>query len=346
MAANALQELVIRSGDSLLTAMRRITDNRREVALVVDESMRLLGIVTDGDIRRGMLDGLGTDAPAGKVMTTEYTSVGPETGRAAVLDLMRARSIRHVPIVDDGRKLLGIHFLEDLISPTPRSNTALIMAGGRGTRLHPITQSLPKPMVTVAGRPILERLILQLVGDGIRDIVISLHFMPEVIRKHFGDGRKFGCRIEYLVEDEPLGTGGALSILPRRPVEPMLVMNGDLVMEIDFAGLLDFHAKQNGGATIAVRPYQVEIPFGVVRAENGVLASLQEKPTAYYLISAGVYVIDPALLDLVPRQQMFPITGLFERMLAEKRQVNVFHLDSDWIDVGRPDELRRARGEI
>jgi dTDP-glucose pyrophosphorylase len=346
MSAIELQELVVNRRDSLLAAMRRINDNRREVALVVDDTGCLLGVITDGDIRRGLLGGLATDAPTERVMTVEYTWVGPEVDRAAVLDLMRARAIRHVPIINSERRLLGIHFLEDLIGPAPRSNSAVIMAGGKGTRLHPITHYLPKPMVTVAGRPILERLVLQLVGDGISNIIMALHYMPEVIREHFGDGRRFGCNIEYLLEDEPRGTGGALAALPERPSKPLLVMNGDLVTQIDFGGLLDFHSAQGGGATIAVRPYQIQIPFGVLQANGSRLVSLQEKPTAYHLINAGVYAFDPAVLDLVPQDVMFPITSLFERMLAENRQVNVFQVDAEWIDIGRPDELRRARGEI
>jgi dTDP-glucose pyrophosphorylase len=345
MTTSALRELEIREQDSLLAAMRRITDNSREVALVVNDAGELLGVVTDGDIRRGLLDGLGTDAAAGKVMTRDYTSVGPETDRAAVLDLMKARGIRHVPVVDAARRLLGIHFLDDLIASAPRPNSALIMAGGRGTRLHPITQALPKPMVTVAGRPILERLVLQLVGHGVTDIFISLHYMPETIRRYFGDGRQLGCRIEYIMEPEPLGTGGALSLLPQRPAHPLLVMNGDLVMQIDFGGLLDFHRRHGCGATIAVRPFEMEIPFGVVRSENERLTGLQEKPTTFHLINAGVYVLDSKVIELVPSGQMFPMTALFERLLSEKQEVGVFHINSDWIDVGRHEELRRARGE-
>jgi dTDP-glucose pyrophosphorylase/CBS domain-containing protein len=343
-AAAALKPLTVRRRDSLLVTMRCISDNRREVALVV-EGGRLVGVVTDGDIRRGLLAGLTLESPVSAVMTTDYICVGAEADRTGVLDLMRARSIRHVPIVDRERRLLGIHFLEVLLGTADKPNTAVIMAGGEGRRLRPLTDRLPKPMVPVAGRPILERIVLHLVGHGIRRICISVNYLADVITRYFGDGSLFGCSIEYLHEAEPLGTGGPLSLLREPPSDPVLVMNGDLVTQVDISRLLQFHASRGACATLTARHHQVEIPFGVVNERDGELVALVEKPSPDYLINAGIYVLDPAVLALVPRGVFFPITALFEKLLAARKRVAVYLIEEDWIDVGRREELARARGD-
>jgi dTDP-glucose pyrophosphorylase/CBS domain-containing protein len=343
-AAN-FDKLVISHSRSIREAMQLITDNLREVALVTGDEAQLIGVVTDGDIRRGLLKGLGLDAPVSAVMTTEYTAVGSDSDRASVLDLMMARSIRHVPIVDAKRKLLGIHFMQDLIGAAERPNAAVIMAGGQGVRLRPLTEHLPKPMVQVAGRPILERIVLHLVGHGIREIYLAVNYKAAMIEQHFGDGSRFGCRISYLHETEPLGTGGPLSLLPQVPQHPLIVMNGDLITQVDISELLAFHEADAVGATIAARPYEAEIPFGVIRENAGRLIEIEEKPTSYHLINSGVYVLGREAVALVPKAKFFPITELFQTLLAKQVPVAVYTMKGDWIDVGRHEELCRARGE-
>jgi dTDP-glucose pyrophosphorylase len=335
---------MVRRHDTLLEVMQRISDNSREIALVVEGS-RLVGVVTDGDIRRGLLAGRTLQSRVRDVMTVRYVSVGAEADRARVLDLMKARAIRHVPVVDRKRRLLGIHFLEALLGTADKPNAAVIMAGGEGRRLRPLTDSIPKPMVTVAGRPILERIVLHLVGFGVKRIYISVNYLADVITRHFGDGSDFGCHITYLRETAPLGTGGALSLLPERPRHPLLVMNGDLVTQPDIARLLQFHARHRAAATLAARHHKVDVPFGVVRERNHRLVEMIEKPSWHYLVNAGIYVISPAALRFVPRARFFPITTLFETLLARRRRVAVYPVEEDWIDVGRREELYRARGE-
>jgi NDP-sugar pyrophosphorylase family protein len=216
------------------------------------------------------------------------------------------------------------------------------MAGGEGRRLRPLTDRLPKPMVPVAGRPILERIVLHLVGYGVKRIYISVNYMAEVITEHFGDGERFGCAITYLRESTALGTGGPLSLIPDAPSHPVLVMNGDLVTQVDVSRLLQFHEREGACATLAARHYQVEIPFGVVTQRDNQLIDLLEKPTPHYLINAGIYVLEPEVLPLVPADTFFPITTLFEKLLEDKRRVAVYSIEEDWIDVGRREELRRA----
>jgi dTDP-glucose pyrophosphorylase len=337
-----LRQYVVAQGESIRGAMQVITDNWREVALVADDRGRVVGVVTDGDIRRGLLSGLALDSPVTGIMTQKYVYVGVEADRAGVLDLMRARRIRHVPVIDGEQRLVGIHFLEVLLGIADKPNAAVIMAGGEGRRLRPLTDRLPKPMVPVAGRPILERIVLHLVGYGVKRIYISVNYMAEVITEHFGDGERFGCAITYLRESTALGTGGPLSLIPEAPSHPLLVMNGDLVTQVDVSRLLQFHEREGACATLAARHYQVEIPFGVVTQRDNQLTDLLEKPTPHYLINAGIYVLEPEVLPLVPADTFFPITTLFEKLLEDKRRVAVYSIEEDWIDVGRREELRRA----
>jgi dTDP-glucose pyrophosphorylase len=344
MEREDLSRFVVRPDQTVRDAMRVITDNWRELALVVEDDLQVVGVITDGDIRRGLLAGLTLDSPAAAVMTRDYVSVGPDVDRAAVLDLMKARSIRHVPVVDAERRLAGIHFLEVLIGTREKPNAAVIMAGGEGRRLRPLTDARPKPMVEVAGRPILERIVLHLVGFGIRRIYIAVNYLAPMICEHFGSGERFGCTIEYLRETEPLGSGGALSLLPRGLEHPFLVMNGDLVCQFDVARLLDHHRLEQAAATLAARHFQVEIPFGVLETQDGLLRALSEKPSAHFLINAGIYVLEPALLGMIPAGRYFAMTNLFEGLLAQGRPVSVYRIEEDWIDVGRREDLSRANG--
>jgi dTDP-glucose pyrophosphorylase len=343
-SSHDLRGLVIADSRSIRDAMECINSNFREVALVEDAAGRLAGLITDGDIRRGLLSGLPLDAPASAVMTRDFVAVDAKAGRAAVLDLMRARTIRHVPVIDAGRRLVGIHFLTDLIGGEAKPNAAVVMAGGRGVRLQPLTAHRPKPMVEVAGRPILERVVLHLVGHGIRRIYLSVNYLAEMIEAHFGDGSAFGCSIEYLREEAPLGTGGALALLAAPPQHPIVVMNGDQITDIDVTKLLDFHAAQRVAATVAAGPYRIEVPFGVVREEKLRVVELEEKPTVHFTVNRGIYVLEPEVLRLVPKGCDFPITDLFGKIIGDGREIAVFYSEEEWIDVGRPEDLRRANG--
>ena len=315
-----LSKLVIRPRATLLDGLRAINDGRSGIAFVCDAAGRVLGTVADGDIRRALLAGKTLDSKClDSTMHQDFLAVDESAGRAEVLDLMRAREISQVPILDGAGHLIGLHLMRELIGNEERTNWALILAGGRGSRLGPLTETTPKPMVTVAGRPILERLVLHLVGWGIRRIFLSVNHLAEVIENHFEDGGRFGCQIEYLREEVPLGTGGPLSLLGRSPTEPLLVMNGDLVTQVNVGRLLDFHSCGGYSATFGVRPYAVEIPFGVAEVHDGRLVGLREKPTIQLLVNAGIYVLAPGA------------------------RVAAFSIEDEWADVGRTEELRKAR---
>ncbi|MFH2007635.1 MAG: sugar phosphate nucleotidyltransferase, partial [bacterium] len=265
---NRIQSLSINSHESIKGAMVAIDRGACEIAFVVDETGVLQGTITDGDIRRALLGGATFDAPARECMQRNFTSAGPEVGRAEILDLMRARSLQQIPIIDADGKLVGLHMLREVIGATKRTNWAVIMAGGRGERLRPITDTMPKPMVRVAGRPILERIVLHLVGFGIRRIYLSINYLGEQIENHFEDGERFGCRIEYLREDRPLGTGGALALLPETPEQALLVLNGDLVTQFDVGRMLALHEESGSAITVGVHEYVHRVPFGVVETDG------------------------------------------------------------------------------
>ena len=339
-----IPDLIIAEGASIRDALQAIDTNGREMVMVSDKSDRIIGLISDGDIRRGLLAGLTLDLPAVNVMTRDFFTVAPDTDRASVLDIMRARSFPYVPVLDRDRRLIAVHFLRDLLGAAPKPNIAVVMAGGRGARLRPVTDAIPKPMIEVAGRPMLERIVLHLVGHGVQTIHLAVNFMADVIERHFGDGSTLGCRIEYLRESTPLGTGGALSLLPEHPAHPFFVLNGDLISRANLTAMLDMHNRRRHLATIGVGPYEVQIPFGTVREQGGRLLSIAEKPTVDFLINRGIYVLDPETLDHVPKQRDFPITELFEALLAAKKNVGVFNFDDPWIDVGHFDDLRRAQG--
>ena len=341
-----LAQLTVPAGASILEALRAIEGGGEAITFVVDAGDRVIGTLTDGDIRRAILRGASLeDRVLPQVMRRDFTSVTPQDGRSDVLDLMRARQLERIPVLEADGRLVGLHTMRQMVSRTERANRAVILAGGRGTRLHPITEQLPKPMVRVAGRPILERLILHLVSCGLRHFSVSINYLGHLIEQHFGDGSRLGCEIEYLRETVPLGTGGPLSLLPS-PALPVLVLNGDLITQADVGDLLDFHEGGGYVATLGVRPYTVEVPFGVAEVEGDRLLSLREKPTERSLINAGMYVLSPKAVAMVPSGKEYPITALFDALLAEGEPVGAHLLEAEWLDVGRHDELRRARGVL
>jgi dTDP-glucose pyrophosphorylase len=338
-----ITDYLVSPKDTLLQVMACLERNAHGIALVVNAHRHLVGTVTDGDIRRALLKGAEMDSPIEGHMGSRFTTVTADTGRAEVLDLMRARCIEQVPIVDGHGMLLGLHVMREVIGSVERPNWAVIMAGGRGERLRPLTDTIPKPMICVAGRPILERIVLHLVSYGIREIYLAVNYMGEIIQNHFGDGSTFGCVIRYLQEDKPLHTGGALSLLPERPQHPLLVMNGDLITQVDIGAMLQFHEAGGYRMTVGCDEYTHTVPFGCLDVDDGRVCGIEEKPVLSRRINAGIYALSPEILERVPKNQAFPITSLIEQALALGDPVGAFRISGDWIDVGRHDQLKQAQ---
>lgn len=337
---------IIGPENSLLEGLRAINEAVTGIALVVGDNELLHGILVDGDIRRALLNRGSINDPIREYMQRDFFAVGPQTSRAEVLELMQARSLDHIPVVNDKGRLVGLHTIHEVLGREERPNWAVIMAGGKGTRLMPITKNIPKPMVKVAGRPILERIVLHLVSAGIKKIFISVGYLKEVIEEHFGDGSKLGCMIQYLREDEPLGTGGALALLPERPEHSVLVLNGDLVVQADIGRLLRFHKEGKYHATIGVRPYAHAVAFGCVDIDGDKFVKLEEKPVLQKLINAGIYVLSPNAVASIPANTFYPITNLFEDAVGSNKICGAYLLEEDWMDVGNPAELIRANGIV
>jgi dTDP-glucose pyrophosphorylase len=327
-----------------------IQDGGSSIALAVDDDERLVGIVTDGDVRRGWLSGAMLSDPVSRLLQDVPLTVRTTESRAAVRDLMQARGINQVPVLDDTGRLCGIHLLREFLGPLKRSNIALILAGGRGSRLGPLTQDTPKPMMEVAGRPILERLVDHLVGHGIALIYLSVGYRADAIISHFGDGSRFGCAVQYLIEDpaRPLGTGGPLASLwaEAAPENPILVVNGDLVTQFDASGMLGQHESTEAEITIGVFPFSYEIPFGVVELDRGAarVTGLHEKPTRFETVSAGIYVVSPGALGGIPKDEFVPMTQVISELLTKGARITTWDCGRDWVDVGQPRDLARARG--
>lgn len=338
-----LRTAMVPETGSVRDAMAAVDRAAGKICLAVDGEGRLVGVATDGDIRRALLRGTTLDDSIGPVLTRRFVAVDAREGRTDVIELMRARGINAIPAVDEAGRPVGLHLLQEFLEPVQRANWAVVMAGGQGVRLRPLTDSLPKPMLRVAGRPILERIVLHLVGHGIKRVFISVNYLGHVIESHFGDGSRFGCAIEYLRETEPLGTAGALGLLPEPPRESVLLMNGDLVTSADLGGLLDFHAKGGYAATIGVRRYLHTVPFGCIEREGDRVVSIEEKPTVERLVNSGIYALEPAVVEMVQPGTRIGTPELVGVLLEAGDSVGAYEIEDDWIDVGQREQLDRAR---
>jgi dTDP-glucose pyrophosphorylase len=334
-------------GCTLREAVQVTQDGATSVCLLVEGDGRLVATLSDGDVRRAFLAGAMLDDAALPWASRDPSTVPAGTDRSAVLDLMQALGVPQIPEVDREGLVVRLHLLRNIVGGKARANTAVILAGGRGTRLRSVTGDLPKPMVHVAGRPILERLVLHLVGSGVTDVRLAVGYGADVIEQHFGDGERFGCTIRYLREDEPLGTAGPLrGLLDTLPTAPVIVMNGDLVTSFSITGLLGAHEATGARLTVAVTDYAHEVPYGVVETAggDGRVTGLVEKPTWIGTVNAGIYAVDPLLIADIPVGRSVPMTELIERCLERDEQVTAWRAVGDWHDVGRPDDLARARG--
>lgn len=339
------KDVVVSPETPLKDAIAKIDASRLQVALVLAHDDHLLGIVTDGDVRRAILAGKSLHVPVAEVMTSRPTSVSALTPRDELLALMRRRVLHHLPLVDEAGRVVGLATLDELIGVTARPNWVVLMAGGLGTRLLPLTDERPKPLLTVGGKPILETILESFAEQGFKHIFLSVNYKADMIHKHFGDGERWGVQVAYLREDERLGTGGALSLLPEKPTAPIIVMNADLLTRMNFDSLLQFHANQRAVATMVVREYDLQVPYGVVRIDATHIKAIEEKPVQKFFVNAGIYALSPEALEHVPSKTFFDMPTLFERLIAAGKTTAAYPLRESWMDIGRLEELERAQTE-
>ena len=313
------------------------------IALVVDEDNHLLGTVTDGDIRRALLNHKAMDVYVTEVMNREPMSASIKDEKGSILSHMRTHDLLHMPIIDDHGRLFDLKTLHNLIDNERHDNPVLLMAGGFGKRLSPLTNDVPKPLLRVGSKPILATILEQFIKNGFHDFFISTHYKAEMIRDYFGDGERWGVTIKYIHEDIPLGTAGAFGLLPDGIANlPIIMMNGDLLTKVDFGQLLEFHNNRKNLATICVSKYDIKVPYGVVDHEGDLIKDIVEKPTHNFFINAGIYVLDPSIRKNVDKESYLDMPNLLKQQIKNGDNINMYPIHEYWLDIGRMDEYEEA----
>lgn len=339
------QKILISPETTIIDAIKVIDANALQLALVVGENNLLLGTVSDGDIRRSILKGNSLNQHVRDIMYVEPTVAKNHESRAAIIAKMKIKHLRQIPIVDQNGRVIGLDVWDELIDTPKRDNTVLLMAGGLGSRLGELTQNCPKPLLHVGNKPVLETILENCKEYGFNRYYISVNYKANMVMEYFGDGSRLGIDIQYLVEDKRLGTAGALGILPDRPSLPMVVMNADVLTKINFKHLMDFHEEQKTVATMCVREYELQVPFGVVQLENQRLKNIQEKPIHRFFVNAGIYVLNPEAIAMVPRNEHFDMPSLFEQLLINHHETSAFPIREYWLDIGRTNDFEKANDE-
>lgn len=338
------KNILVSPSSTIQNALKIIDKGALQLALIVDFDNRLLGTVTDGDIRRALISDISLSQPISEIMFTSPTVVDVSISRAQVLELMNVKQLNSIPIIDNGI-VVGLETIHHLTQKTKYDNPVFLMAGGFGTRLKPLTDNCPKPLLKVGDKPILETVLLSFIKSGFYNFYISTHYLPKMIQEYFGDGTKWGISINYVHEEQPLGTGGALGLLPKDlPNLPVLMMNGDVLTKVDLEALLVFHNENNANATMCVREYEYQVPFGVIESEGNKIKSMVEKPIQRFHVNAGIYVVSREIIDQVKNNEVIDMPSLLERHLANNVLMFPFH--EYWLDIGRMDDYNRAQSDF
>ena len=338
-------DIVIQEHETLLDTMKKIDVSSLQFAVVVDEKNRLLGTVTDGDIRRGILRGEGLDVAISSVMNRNPKVAKQGLSNSKYRQLMKIKKLKQLPIVSESKELVDILFI-DFLQDTSSKNKVVLMLGGLGTRLRPLTNDIPKPMLRIGNKPIVETIIDGFKQCGHKDFIFSVNYKKEVIQNYFQNGEAFGISIEYVEEEKPMGTAGALSLIENQLKEPFFVMNGDLLTQVNFDQLLQFHLEHGSIATMCVREYEYQIPYGVIETNSVNLIGIKEKPVHRSFVNAGIYVLSPEVFDYIPKDTFYDMPTLFEQLMQDGKKTSVFPIHEYWLDIGQMEDFRRADEEF
>ena len=341
------RKIILKQSDAMRRAIEVLNVESLQIALVVDDSNRLVGTITDGDIRRALIKHLSLDTPVTQFMFTTPTLASVGDTKDEMLEKMNKVGIMQIPIVDENKHVVGLETLQHLLEKKRFENPVFLMAGGFGTRLQPLTDHIPKPLLTVGNKPILETILDQFIGAGFHNFYISTHYKAEMLRDHFGDGADWDVTINYIHEDRPLGTAGALGLLPDDlPDMPILMMNGDLLTKVDFSDLLQFHVESGGDATMCVREYDFQVPYGVITANDHKVASIVEKPIHKFFVNAGIYVLNPEIIKKIDRNSYLDMPHMLQAHIDVDGQVNMFPVHEYWLDIGQMGQFEQAQLDI
>lgn len=342
MDSNQWRSCLLPVAANLRQAIQQLDSSGLQIVVAVDGDDKLAGTITDGDVRRGLIRGLSMESPVAAVMNRSPFVVPPELPPGAVREIMLANRVHQLPVVDETGRVTGLHFWDEMVALTKRPNRMVVMAGGRGVRLRPHTENCPKPLLPIGGKPMLEHIIERARADGFDQFVISVHYLGHMIEDYFGDGSRWKVRIDYVREESPLGTGGALSLMGR-PDLPFIVTNGDVLTDVRYSDILSFHDRHAAGATMAVQSHEWQHPYGVVRTDGVDIVGFEEKPIFKSHVNAGIYCLEPAALDMLETNQPCDMPTLFERFRATGRRTIVYPMHEPWLDVGCPVDLEQAR---
>ena len=340
-----IEKIIILPTATIKEAMQKIDEGAIKIALVADENLKLLGTISDGDIRRAILSEFSLDKSIQNIYNKSPVKAYVDTPKDELRKLTKQYNILRIPIVDENNRLLSMELVEEFSDSDTKPNKVILMVGGLGTRLRPLTDNTPKPMLHVGGKPILETIIERFASYGFVNIVMCIGYKSHVIQDYFGDGSSFGVNIDYILEDKRMGTAGALGLLKESPKEPFFVMNGDLLTNINFDHLLDFHMANNAKGTMCVREYDFQVPFGVVNLNGLDITSIEEKPVHNFFVSAGIYMLDPSCIDMIPANEFYDMPTLFEKLIEQNDNTISFPLREYWLDIGRIEEYEKANNE-
>lgn len=341
----SIEYIKLNSDSTIKEALKIIDSGAMQIAIVVDQDNRLLGTLTDGDIRRGLLNNLGLDDCIESIIFKTPTIAMLSDTKEEILQKALAKKLHQIPIVDEDNRVIGIKEIEELVRPHTKPNRVVLMVGGLGTRLYPLTENTPKPMLKVGNKPILQTIVEKFAEYGFVNIVMCVNYKSHIIEDYFGDGSAFGVNIEYVLEEQRMGTAGALSLLGSIPKEPFFVMNGDLLTNVNFEHLLDYHTSQNAVATMGVREYDFQVPYGVVNINEGKITSIIEKPVHKFFVSAGIYMLSSETLSLIPKNEFYDMPTLFEKLISLNKSTVSFPIREYWLDIGRMEEYEQANSE-
>lgn len=326
-------------------ALQIINNGAIQMAVVLNSEGKLLGTITDGDIRRGLLNNLRLEDSVETILHTTPTVATLSDTKEEILQKALTKKLHQIPIIDEEYRVLGIQEINDLIKPSSKPNMVVLMVGGLGSRLRPLTEVTPKPMLKVGNKPILQTIVEKFAEYGFNEIVLCVNYKSHIIQDYFGDGSAFGVTITYIFEEERMGTAGALSLLTSLPNEPFFVMNGDLLTNINFDHLCNYHLTQNAMATMCVREYDFQVPYGVVNMEGNTILSIQEKPVHKFFVSAGIYMLNPDVIRYIPKNQFYDMPSLFEALIQQGQKAVSFPIREYWLDIGQMEEYERANQE-
>jgi len=335
-------QTLIKPSERILTAIEIIDREALQIAIVVDEGKKLLGIITDGDIRRAILQGIDLQEPVNRIMTKNPVAVTIWEERKDILAKMTSKEIHQIPIVNDEGIVVGLETMDRILKPLCQDNIVVLMAGGLGSRLMPLTETCPKPLLKIGEKPLMEIIVDNFKEYGFRKFYFSVNYKAKMIEEYFGDGSRWEIDIKYIHETKKLGTAGALELIPERVDKPIIVMNGDLLTKVNFEQLLAFHNKNQATATMCVRDYEFIIPYGVTRIEDNKLVGISEKPSHHCFINAGIYVLNQEALDQIPKHTFYNMNQLFEKLLKQGKKTSVFPIREYWMDIGQINDFERA----